>query len=104
MALLQEKVAKMNEVIFVRCDNGKSLRVLRSEVLKGCRSLRGVQLNMRKQLTWREIWSTGIVREPKKSRLPLWDFMLPEVNDWYCAMMGKETQDIADEEPEAEEG
>ena len=104
MALLQEKVAKMNEVIFVRCDNGKSLRVLRSEVLKVCRSLRAVQLNLCKQLTWREIWSTGIVRKPKKSRLPLWDFMSPEVNDWYYAMMGKEKQDIADEEPEVEEG
>ncbi len=104
MALLQEKVAKMNEIIVVRCDNGKSPRVLRSEVLKVCRSLRGVEFNLGKQLTWREIWSIGIVRKPRKFRLPLWDFMSPEVNDWYHAMMGKEKQDIADEEPEVEEG
>ena len=63
-----------------------------------------MQLHLCKQLTCREIWSTGIVRKPKKSRLPLWDFLSPEVNDWYCAMMGKEKQDIADEEPEVEEG
>ena len=44
------------------------------------------------------------MRKPEKSRLPLWDFMSPEVNDWYYAMMGKEKQDIADEEADVEEG